>query len=54
MLQEGSAPATQTPFLAYQSRFKMPFADCGATNGNLYYSFNARRRPWAGLSLSLQ
>jgi hypothetical protein len=38
--QEGPAPATQTPFLAYQSRFKMPYEDCGAKDGSLYYSFN--------------
>lgn len=37
--QEGPLPATQTQFLAYQSRFKMPFSDCGAVNGSLYYSF---------------
>lgn len=33
-------PATLIPFLAFQKRFKMPSESCGATNGNLYYSFD--------------
>ena len=39
--QYGPAPATQEKFLAYQKRFRMPAKESGATNGNLYYSFNA-------------
>ncbi|EGD72653.1 hypothetical protein PTSG_04388 [Salpingoeca rosetta] len=37
--QEGPPPATQEKFLAYQKRFRMPWKESGATNGNLYYSF---------------
>jgi hypothetical protein len=33
-------PATQESFVAYQARFFFPAAASGATEGNLYYSFN--------------
>lgn len=45
--QEGPAPATQTPFLAFQNRFKMPFEDSNAPDGSLYYSFNVRNTPFS-------
>lgn len=38
--QDGALPATQTQFLAFQKRFKMPSEASGARNGNLYYSFD--------------
>lgn len=37
--QDGALPATQTQFLAYQKRMRMPSAESGADEGNLYYSF---------------
>ena len=37
--QEGALPATQTQFLAYQMRFRMPSVEAKAVDGNLYYSF---------------
>eukprot|EP00043_Microstomoeca_roanoka_P030120 m.24780 g.24780 ORF g.24780 m.24780 type:complete len:455 (+) comp9741_c0_seq1:152-1516(+) len=39
--QYGGPPATQEQFLAFQKRFRMPSQESGATNGNLYYSFQA-------------
>lgn len=32
-------PGTTEPYVAYQARFRMPAAASGATQGNLYYSF---------------
>ena len=39
--QEGPLPATQTQFLAYNKRFKMPAESSFAHDGSLYYSFNS-------------
>eukprot|EP00049_Salpingoeca_infusionum_P000200 m.38047 g.38047 ORF g.38047 m.38047 type:complete len:458 (-) comp10154_c0_seq1:5283-6656(-) len=41
-IEQSSKPGTTpTPFLAYNSRFKMPSVASGATHDSLYYSFNS-------------
>mmetsp|Transcript_35078 Transcript_35078/g.105782 ORF Transcript_35078/g.105782 Transcript_35078/m.105782 type:complete len:462 (+) Transcript_35078:31-1416(+) len=39
--QDGAPPATQTEFLAFQKRFKMPSEPSFAHDGNLYFSYDA-------------
>merc|ERR1719443_1035783 len=48
--QDGPPPATQTEFLAYMSRFKMPWEESDADKNSLYYSFNYGATHWVMLN----
>eukprot|EP00912_Choanoflagellata_sp_UC4_P001889 UC4_evm9s1211 len=48
--QEGPQPATQTEFLAYMSRFKMPWEESHGDRNSLYYSFNYGAAHWIMLN----